>query len=130
MAYGRRLLETVTGESTCAPEAVEVVDRTQNRLMIGGHLVEACPSRSYSGRAQLGRSAFDDFSHRVERGPIDRSIETRRFVWQPHAKEQALTLRVEVEGSAHVDCHGVITHHRRHRFGDEDVAWIGLHWNG
>ena len=66
----------------------------------------------------------------VEHGPVDRSVETGRLVGQTHAKEQALTLGVEVERGRHVDRHGVITCHRQHRFGDEDVAWVGLNRNG
>ena len=39
MADGRRLLEAVTGESACAPEAIQVVDWAQYGLMIGRHFV-------------------------------------------------------------------------------------------
>src|SRR5487761_1083145 len=130
MAHGWRLLEAVTGESACAPEAVEIADRTQYGLMVGRHLVEASPSRSYSGGAQPRRAALDDRSDGVEHGPIDFGVETRRFIRKPHSEEQALTLRVEVERSPHVDRHGMFTRPGRHRLGDEDVAWVGFHGNG
>src|SRR5437660_12191487 len=97
MTHCGRLLEAVTGESTCAPEAIEVLDATQYGLMIGGHLVEARPSRSHAGGTQVRRAPFDHLSHGVERGPVDFSVETGRLVGQTHAKEQALTLGVEVE---------------------------------
>src|SRR5260370_32861398 len=71
MAHGRRLLEAVPGESACAPEAVEIVDRAQYGLMIWRHLVQACPGRAHAGITQRRRPALDDLGHGVEDGPID-----------------------------------------------------------
>src|SRR5712692_9495070 len=84
MAHGGRLLETVAGESACAPEAVEIIDRAQYGLMIWRHFVKACPCRSHSGVPQRRRSAVDDLSHGFEHGPIDLGVEARRLVGQAH----------------------------------------------
>src|SRR6266852_532092 len=75
MAHGGRLLEAVSGESARAPEAAEVIDRAQDRLMVGRHLVEACPGGPHTGGTERGRSALDDISHGFEHGPIDLGVE-------------------------------------------------------
>src|SRR5260370_40662045 len=84
MAHGRRLLEAVPGEPACAPEAVEIVHRTQYGWVIWRHLVQACPGRAPAGITQRRRPTLDDLGHGVEDGPIDLGVEARSLVAQPH----------------------------------------------
>src|SRR6476646_5469683 len=51
-----RLLKAVDREAACAPETCEVIHRTQYGLVIGGHLVQACPRGPDAGRRELWRS--------------------------------------------------------------------------
>src|SRR3954449_3077699 len=61
----RRLLEAVAGESAGAPEAREAVDRTQDRLMIWRHLIEARPRGLDSCRAEPRRPSVDHLRHGI-----------------------------------------------------------------
>src|SRR5260370_17657206 len=77
MAHSGRLLEAVSGESACAPEAVEVIDRAQDGLMIGRHLVQACPGGLHTGSTKRRRSALAEISQAFEHAPIDLRAEAR-----------------------------------------------------
>src|SRR5260370_26862518 len=88
MAHGRRLLEAVSGESACAPEAIEVIDRAQDGLMIGRHLVEACPGGPHTGGTQRRRSALADINHRFQHRPLRLWGGTWRLLWPGPVEKQ------------------------------------------
>jgi hypothetical protein len=77
VAHCRRLLESVTQEPACAPEAVEIIEGAQYGLMVGRHLLETCPSRSDPRRPEPRRSTLEHLGYGIERRPIDFGAEGR-----------------------------------------------------
>src|SRR6266446_10017364 len=128
MPHRRRLLEAVAREPARAPEALDVVDRPEYRLMIGRDLVEAGPGGLDPDGPETRRPALDHLRHRVENRPVNVGAEARRLALLTHTEKHPVAFRVEVEGRGEVDCHRVLAH-GAHRVGDEDVArvWVDRH---
>src|SRR6266571_2903316 len=123
-----RLLEAVSREPAGAPEALDVVDRTEDRLVVGRDLVEAGPRGLDPDGAQARGTPLDHLGHRVENRPVDLRTETRRLPFLAHAEEHPVAFGVEVEGRGEVDGHRVLAH-GAHRVRDEYVAriWVNRH---
>src|SRR5713226_4493769 len=110
MPHRRRLLKAVAREAACAPEALDVVDRPEDRLMVGRDLVQAGPRGLDPDGAQARRTALDNLGRRVENRPVDVGAEAWRLALLAHAEEHPLAFRVEVEGRGEVDSHRVMAH--------------------
>src|SRR5439155_957934 len=93
----RRLLEAVAGKTASTPKALEAIDRTQDRLMVRRHLVQARPRRLDSGRGEPWRPTVDHLGHGVEDSPVDVRVEARLFIAHSHSEQQAVAFRMEIE---------------------------------
>src|SRR6266571_6183575 len=124
----RRLLEAVSREPAGAPETLDLVDRTEDRLVVGRDLVQAGPRGLDPDGAQARSAALDHLGHRVENRPVDLRAEAWRLAFLAHTEEHPVAFGVEVEGRGEVDGHRVLAH-GAHRVRDEYVARVWVNRN-
>src|SRR5260370_28196545 len=97
------LHEAVAAEAGRAPEAFQLWDRSEDRLVVGRHLVEAGPGGLHTGPGQSRSSARCLREHLLEEVPADvRDVAWRLFT-VAHAYEHAGPLPMKVKRSVEID---------------------------
>src|SRR5712692_6414098 len=120
----RRLHESMAAEPRCAPEALQLSDRPEDRLVVGRRFIEARPRRLHAGARERRGSSSGLREHLLEELPVDVFNEARRLFAVAHADQDAIALRVEVQRGLEVDGHRIRARHRRKSARDSDVPPI------
>src|SRR5256885_4629524 len=106
-AGGWRVLKAVTAEAVDEEEPTHSGDRSDDRVAVRRHLVQACPrmrNRRGLERRQALHGNLGDLRKKI---PSNRRVERGRLARIAHSKQETGALAMEIEGCAEIDHHDV-----------------------